>query len=123
MAKSRVVKSMHTAFMGIVQVIKTEPNARIHLLVAVIVLLLGVWFNVSNAELAALFFSIIIVFVAEIVNTAIEKTLDLVKPEDNEQVRIVKDIAAGAVLIAAIGAAGIGIAVFYPYILELLWRL
>ena len=123
MAKTRVVRSIHTAFGGIVQVIKSEPNARIHLLVAIGVLLLGVWFNVSNAELAALFFSIIIVFVAEIVNTAIEKTLDLVKPEDNEQVRIVKDIAAGAVLIAAIGAAGIGIAVFYPYILEFLWRL
>jgi diacylglycerol kinase len=123
MAKRRVVRSIYTAFQGVVQVVKTERNARIHLLVAIIVLLLGVLFNVSNAELAALFFSVIIVFVAEIVNTAIEKTLDLVKPEDNEQVRIVKDIAAGAVLVAAIGAAGIGIAVFYPYVLEVLWRL
>jgi diacylglycerol kinase len=103
-------------------VIKSEPNARIHLLIAVVVLVLGELLNVTNAELAALFFAIIIVFVAEVVNTALEKTLDLLHPDENNEVRKVKDMAAGAVLVAAVGAAGIGVAIFYPYFLELLWR-
>jgi diacylglycerol kinase len=116
------MRSLYTAFQGLVYVVKIERNARFHLIIAIATLLLAVILQVSNAELAAIFFAIILVFTAEVVNTAIEKTLDLVKPEQNEQVRIIKDIAAGAVLVSAIGAAGIGLAIFAPYILEHLWH-
>lgn len=118
----KIWRSFQAAFEGIVHVVQAERNARLHLLIAIIVLSAGVLLDISNTELAAIFFAIIIVFVAEVVNTAIEKTLDLVHPRQDEQVRIIKDIAAGAVLVAAIGAAGIGVAVFYPYLIGVLWR-
>jgi diacylglycerol kinase len=114
--------SLYTAFQGIVYVIKVERNARLHLIIAVITLVFAVALQVTNAELAAIFFAIILVFTAEIVNTALEKMLDLIEPEFNDQVRVIKDIAAGAVLVSAIGAAAIGLAIFAPYILEHLWR-
>ena len=109
-------RSLQAAFAGLVYVIRLERNARFHLVIAIAVLLASVLLQVTNTELAALFFAILLVFVAEIVNTALEKTLDIIEPGHHEQVRIVKDIAAGAVLVAAIGAAGIGLAVFLPHI-------
>lgn len=117
------LRSLRTAFNGLIYVLRMERNARFHLIIAVITLLLAVILQVSNAEMAAIFFAIIIVFVAEIVNTAIEKILDLIEPGHNQQVRIIKDIAAGAVLVSAVGAAAIGIAVFGPYVAGLIWPL
>ena len=115
------IKSLITAFYGVVFVVRVERNARLHLLIAVAALITGILLGVSNAELAAIFFAIILVFTSEIVNTALEKTLDLIEPKHNSQVRIIKDIAAGAVLVTAIGAAAIGIAIFLPHVLELIW--
>jgi diacylglycerol kinase (ATP) len=114
-------RSLYTAFMGVVFVVRVERNARIHLVFAVAAIILGVILGISDAELAAVFFAIILVFTTEVVNTALEKTLDLIEPEHNEQVRIVKDIAAGAVLVTAIGAVAIGLAVFLPYLTNLAW--
>jgi diacylglycerol kinase (ATP) len=114
--------SLYTAFKGVVYVVRVERNARLHLIIAIAALVLGVALGVSNAEMAAIFFAIIIVFTSEIVNTALEKTLDLIEPNHNEQVRVVKDIAAGAVLVSAIGAAAIGLAIFTPYLAELIWH-
>ncbi|HVE81015.1 MAG TPA: diacylglycerol kinase family protein [Candidatus Dormibacteraeota bacterium] len=114
----RFISSLSSAFQGIVHVVRQERNARIHLLAGIAVLIAAAWLQVTNYELAALFFCIVIVFLAEIVNTALEKVLDLLHPEQNHQVKVVKDIAASAVLVAAIGAAGIGVVVFYPYLAE-----
>lgn len=101
--------------------VRVERNARFHLIIAIITLVIAVLLGVSNAELAAIFFAIIMVFIAEVINTAIEKILDIVEPDHSEDVRIIKDIAAGAVLVAAIGAAAIGLAIFIPYFTEMLW--
>lgn len=114
-------RSLYTAFQGIVYVVRVERNARFHLIIAILTLLLAVLLGVSNAELAAIFFAIIVVFIAEVINTAIEKTLDIIEPKHSEDVRIIKDIAAGAVLVAAIGAAAIGLAIFVPYITDIVW--
>jgi diacylglycerol kinase (ATP) len=118
---TRFWQSLTTAFLGVVYVVRIERNARLHLIAAVIALTLGVVLGISNAELAAIFFAIILVFTSEIVNTALEKTLDLIEPQHSAQVRIVKDIAAGAVLVTAIGALAIGAAIFLPYIEDLLF--
>ena len=115
-------RSLYTAFTGVVYVVRIERNARLHLIIAILTLILAVFLGVSNAELAAIFFAVILVFTAEIVNTALEKTLDLIQPNHSAQVRIIKDIAAGAVLVTSIGAAAIGIAIFLPYILGHSWR-
>ena len=111
-------RSLYTAFMGVVFVVRVERNARIHLVFAVAALVLGVILGISDTELAAVFFAIILVFTTEVFNTALEKTLDLIEPQHNEQVRIVKDIAAGAVLVTAIGAVAIGVAVFLPHLIN-----
>ena len=114
--------SLWTAFMGVVFVVRVERNARLHLIISVLVLGFAVFLGVSNAELAAVFFACLLVFTTEVVNTGLEKTLDLIEPGHHEQVRIVKDIAAGAVLVASIGALAVGAAIFTPYIVELLWH-
>jgi len=111
-------RSLYTAFMGVVFVVRVERNARIHLVLAVAAVLLGIILGISDTELVAVFFAIILVFTTEVFNTALEKTLDLIEPGHNEQVRIVKDIAAGAVLVTAIGALAIGAAVFLPHLIN-----
>lgn len=115
------LRSLLTAYQGVLYVLREERNARLHLVIAVLVLGAGLFFGVSNTELAAIFFAIIMVFTAEIVNTSLEKVLDLIDPAHNEQVKIIKDMAAGAVLVTALGAAAIGIAIFLPYLAGLVW--
>lgn len=115
------IKSLKAASMGLVEVFKSERNAKIHLIVAFIVVLLGLSLGISSSEWAVIFLAILLVFLAEIVNTAFEKTLDIVDPNHNPKVRIIKDMMAGAVLVAALGAIIIGIAVFWPYLLGIIW--
>jgi diacylglycerol kinase (ATP) len=116
-----VIRGFIYAFRGLTHILKNERNARIHLFVAIAALLLGFVLGVSDAEQAAIFFAIIIVFVTEIVNTAIEETLDLIEPNHNAKVALVKDMAAASVLVASIGAVIIGAVIFGPYLLGLLW--
>jgi diacylglycerol kinase len=118
-----VVRSFKYALAGVGHILRQERNARIHLVIAAAVLIAGVGLNLSVIELAAIFFAIITVFLAEIANTALEETLDLVEPGNNEKVRLVKGMAAGAVLVAALGALAIGLVIFWPYLAELLWQL
>jgi diacylglycerol kinase len=77
--------------------------------------------RVSNAELAAVFFAVIIVFLAEIFNTAIERTLDLIDVRENPRIKLIKDMSAGAVLVAATAATVVGVAIFAPYLMRILW--
>jgi diacylglycerol kinase len=114
-------RSIYTAFTGVVFVMRVERNARVHLIIALLVFIASVALGISDAELAAVFFAVVLVFTAEIVNTALEKTLDLIEPKFNEQVRVIKDIAAGAVLVSALGAAAIGVAIFGPYLIRFIW--
>lgn len=116
-----IIKNFKYAFIGLGHILRSERNSRIHLIVAILVSLLALVLQVSGAELAAIFFAIILVFIAEIFNTAIEKTLDLVHPEDSAKVALIKDMSAGAVLVTAAGAAAMGIVIFGPYILDMLW--
>lgn len=116
-----LIKSFGHAFAGVIYVLKSERNARIHLVAAVLVVALGLALNMSGLELAAICFAVLIVFLAEVYNTAMEKTLDLVQTKNHPQIKIVKDMAAGSVLVAALMAAIIGAVVFKPYVLEWLW--
>jgi diacylglycerol kinase (ATP) len=109
---------MWHALHGVVHVLKHERNARIHLLLAIVALFLGVWLQISNVELAAVFFAVVIVFLAEIFNTAIERTLDLIDVHDNSGIKIIKDMSAGAVLVAAVAAVAIGIVIYIPALAE-----
>lgn len=113
---------MH-AWHGVRHVFMHERNARLHLMFAVLALVAGVWLRVSDAELAAVFFAVIIVFLAEIVNTAIERTLDLIDIKENPRIKLIKDMSAGAVLVAAVAAVIIGTAIFAPYLIRMIWGL
>ena len=114
-------KSVEHSLHGVRHILLHERNARIHLIVAVLAFLLGVFLEVSPVELAAVFFAVVLVFLAEIFNTAIERTLDLIDVRENARIKLIKDMAAGGVLVAATAAVMIGVAIFAPHILELLW--
>lgn len=104
------------AFQGIFYFFRTESNAVIHFSAALIVIIAAFYFKVDTTSWIALIIAITFVFVSEIFNTAIEKLSDFVSPEWSEQIKIVKDLSAAAVLIASISAIIIGILVFSGYI-------
>lgn len=112
----RFFHSFYYAFRGLIRLIKTEQNARVHLVASMILAICAYAFQLTRVEVAILFFAVVLVFAIEIINTAIEKLLDIVHPENHDQIAYVKDALAGAVLIAALIALGVGFFVFYPHI-------
>lgn len=109
------------AWRGFTTLIKTEQNARFHLFVGTIVGISAIVLKISRIEKAVLFMAVVLVFAIEIMNTAIEKLLDIVHPDNHATIRYVKDAMAGAVLITASIAAVVGLLVFYPHF-KLLFR-
>ena len=118
-----IIKNFKYAFIGLAHILKSERNARIHLLVAVVVSTAAIVLDLPATEMVAVFFAIMTVFIAEIFNTAIEKTLDLAHPGASPKVALIKDMAAGAVLVTAVGAAIMGFVIFSPYVLDVMWNL
>ncbi|MCC7288837.1 diacylglycerol kinase family protein [bacterium] len=116
------LNSFKYAFKGLRLVLSSERNARIHLVFALMAVLLGFILQIEPSHWVLLILAIALVFFAEIVNTAIEKTLDLLATENNQIVRIVKDMTAAGVLVCAVAAVLIGVAVFLPKILQMLGR-
>lgn len=110
-------KSFVYAWEGIVYMFRKEANARIHLASSIIVVALGFLFKISATEFLLMIVLISIVLVAEIFNTAIEKAMDHFSPAIHPKVKIVKDLAAGGVLIAAMAALIAGCIIFIPKIL------
>lgn len=108
------LKSFGFAIEGIITFFKTQHNAWIHAIAAVIVVVLGFALNVNNMEWCLLAVSFALVFISEMLNTAIEFLTDIVSPQYNLQAKKVKDVAAGAVLISAIAAVVIGVIIFLP---------
>lgn len=117
----RLFSSFQFAARGIVFLLKSEQNARIHAIITISVGILAYILEVSRLEAAVLFISVILVFAIEIINTAIEKIFDICHPEDHNLIRGVKDAMAGAVLISAIIAVVVGFLVFLPYIEKIVW--
>jgi len=105
------------AFKGISTLISSQPNARIHLVAMMVVIAAGIFFRVSNTEWLVLTLTMTLVMAAEGFNTALEFLTDLVSPNYHELAGKTKDVAAGAVLITAIGAIVIGMIIFVPKIM------
>jgi diacylglycerol kinase (ATP) len=108
------MRSFGFAWNGIRLMFATQPNAVIHFIAMVLVVVLGFFFQISLTEWALVVFAIGLVLSAEAFNTALENLVDLASPEYNERAGRVKDIAAGAVLLAAICAVIIGLIIFLP---------
>lgn len=114
------IQSFRYAINGFLLVLKTEMNMKIHLLAAVLVVLFGVFLQVSLTEWAILLICIAMIFAAEIGNTVVEKYLDEFHPEWNKTVGALKDMAAAAVLVLSVFCVLIACIIFIPKILELL---
>lgn len=118
MFKKRI-QSFIFAFAGIRDLFKAEPNVIIHSIAGIIVIAMGCYFSLTATEWCFIVFAISIVFCAEAFNTALEYLTNLVSPDYHELAGKTKDVAAGAVLFAAIGAAIVGLIIFLPKILLL----
>jgi len=113
---SRRIKSFGYAFKGIFIAFKTQHNIWIHSLAIIVVLAAGFIFKLDVMEWGLVVLAIGLVLATEMINTAIEWLVDLVSPEYKEKAGLIKDVAAGAVLIAALISVIIGIIVFLPKI-------
>lgn len=109
--------SFRYAFKGIADLLKSQPNAQIHLLFTIGVIIAGFFFQVSLNEWCLLILCMALVFSMEAANTAIEYLTDLVSPDYHPLAGKAKDAAAAAVLLSALGAAIVGIAIFLPKIM------
>jgi len=119
MKNRKLSDSFRNAFRGLGQAFVRERNMRIHTAAAVLCIMLGVVCRLDPVSWAVLFIAIGLVVVAELFNTAIEKFMDMITTEYSPKAGTVKDIAAGAVLVAAIVAVILGILVFAPPLLRL----
>ena len=111
-------RSFRDAFRGIGILAKTQHNARVHVVATLAVVAAGFWLGCGTGEWAVLVLAIALVWLAEGMNTAIEAVGDAVSMESHPLVGRAKDVAAGGVLLAAIGAAVAGLLVFVPRLLD-----
>lgn len=116
----RLFKSFTYAFRGLAKVFREEQNLRVQSTFAVVALMLGIFFRLSTLEWCLLFFAIGLVILMEIVNSAVERVTDVLKPRINTYVKEIKDIMAAAVMMAAILSVIIGFFIFIPHILAVL---
>jgi diacylglycerol kinase (ATP) len=107
-----IIESFNYAIEGVIHVLRTQRNMRIHFAIAVAVLVIAVAVGVSRVELIVLLLSITFVLVSEMINTAIEGTIDAATTSFDPMAKLAKDIAAGAVLISAVNAVAVGYLVF-----------
>lgn len=118
--KNPLYKSFRYAFQGILSGVKKERNMKIHCAAMLLVIVAGIILKISVAEWCICLVLFGLILALELVNTAIEAVVDMVTEEYRPLAKLAKDTAAGAVLIAAIMAAGAGILIFLPKLLRLL---
>jgi undecaprenol kinase len=111
-------KSLAHAWNGLCFTVRTQRNARIHLVVATVVIGAAVWLQVKPLPLGVLLLTIGAVFAGETINTTVEAIVDLLSPEWHERAKIAKDAAAGAVLILSLTAIAVGLCVLGPPLWE-----
>ena len=113
-SRGRLARSFGYALRGIGILLRTQANARIHAVATLLAVGAGFWFGIARGEWCAVIAAIGLVWTAEGLNTALEAVVDLVSPEQHPLAGRAKDVAAGAVLCAAIAAFIIGLLVFGP---------
>jgi diacylglycerol kinase (ATP) len=109
----RFTDSFNYAIEGIVHAVKTQRNMKIHMVIAILILVASLFFDFTKIELIILFLTITLVIVLEMINTAIEATIDVLANYYHPLAKIAKNVAAGAVLIAAVNAVLVGYLLFF----------
>ncbi len=112
--------SFKNALNGIVWCVKTQPNYQVHLVLSIIAIFAGIILKISYIEYFIVIILIMVGLVIETLNTAIEQTTDAIDTKWREDIKIAKDVSAGAMLIFAIGAFIISCIIFIPKIVDLL---
>ncbi len=112
------LRSFVTAIRGIAVLLRTQPNARIHAVAAIVVIAAGVWCSLSSFEWSAVALAFSTVWTAEALNTALEFLSDRISPDYSPLIRNAKDVAAAGVLFACVVAAAIGLLIFVPRLLK-----
>ncbi len=112
--------SFFHAWNGIIYNFSTQPNFRVHIFFALLAVILGFYFQIEPWQWLIVVFTITLVIVAEMINTALESIVDLVTTEHQENAKIAKDTAAGMVLVTAIMSLIVAILIFAPYFIDYL---
>jgi undecaprenol kinase/diacylglycerol kinase (ATP) len=121
MRKINRFESFRCAIIGIGHTFKTQRNAQIHLVITMVVVFLGLFLGLNLTEWAILVLTIGLVLATEMLNTVAEAAMDYATTEYHPQVKMVKDVAAGAVLVAAVTAAVVGLLILGPPLLGWFW--
>jgi diacylglycerol kinase len=116
-SRSRLQSFKH-AFAGLWYVLRTQRNAWIHASITIFVILLGLWIGLERVDWTLIMIAICFVWLAEIINTALEAITDLASPELHPLARVGKDVGAGGVLLASITAIILGLFILLPPLLE-----
>lgn len=111
-----LLQSFVFAGRGLRWVLASQRNMKLHVAAASAALAAAAWFRINTLDLALIVFAIALVMVAEMVNSAVEKAVDLVTADNHPLAGLAKDAAAGAVLLAAFFSVIIGLLVFYPHV-------
>lgn len=120
MEKRSIGQSFSAALSGLIWAFKTQPNLLRGFVFGSGALLLGFLLPLSGTEKILIFLTIILFFVAEMLNTTLEALVDLIVEEKHKKAKIAKDVAAGTVLLVSIGTLVIGISIFGPYLMALI---
>jgi diacylglycerol kinase (ATP) len=113
------IRSFRWAIAGMRQFIRREHNARVHLAITIVVVIAALVLHVSRMEAVGLTLVVGLVWIVEMLNTCVERMADLITTDIHPDIKFIKDLAAGAVLISAIVAVGAGLFIFIPKILAL----
>lgn len=116
MEMRRLKRSFSFAIAGLIYCVKNEKNMKIHILATILVLIAAVVVGLKPIEWGLLILTVFMVLIAETVNTAVEKTVDLVTTEYHPLAKMAKNLAAGAVLLAAIGSLVMAVIIFGPHL-------
>ena len=113
----RLIRSFTYAVKGILFTIRNEKNFQIEIVAGLLAVILMLFFPLSSMERSLIILSVVWVLTLALANTALERVMDILKPRVHPYARVIKDVMAGAVLLASLSAVAIGIAIFSPYLM------
>ena len=116
--RGSLVKTYRDAFTGLGHVVRPQRNARIPLAITLLVFVIAAWLRITAQDWAILVLTAALVWTSELINTALEAVVDLASPQEQPLARAAKDLAAGAVLIAALAAIVVGVLLLGPALLR-----
>ena len=119
MKNENFLPSLKTSVSGLAIAFMEENNFRKQFVIGIVVIFLMIGFDLNSIEKSILLLTILVVLSLELINSQIEKFLDVVQPELHPKVKEIKDFSAGAVLLASFGSVIIGVLIFLPYMADL----